>query len=143
MRSFTLELPLFVGGTTRTLKDGQITKPTKKFWLTMNNYRNWHYQICNNTKVLFKKKIDPQIKALPDLTALWGPVAFHYVLFEPDKRSRDLMNYVSVIDKYFQDALVEAGKLEDDNLSFVPTIKCKVGQLDKVNPRMEVTILQD
>ena len=140
MRCYRLNLPLFVGGTTRTLKDGRQTKPTKKIWLTMNNYRNWHYQTANNAKIKFKESVALQIKSLPNLTQSWGQIELKYIMFEPDRRSRDLMNYVSVIDKFFQDALVEMGKLEDDNLSFVPSISSTVGSIDKTNPRMEVVI---
>ena len=27
---------------------------TRKKWLTLNNYRNWHYQVSNNLKRKFK-----------------------------------------------------------------------------------------
>lgn len=137
---FKLDLPLFVGGKTRQLKSGAWTKPTKKFWLTLNNYRNWHFQTANNTKVLFKEAIEDQIQALPDLSLLFGEVQFSYTLFAPDTRHRDLTNSVSIVDKYFADALVEMGKLKDDSCSHVKAISCEVGSIDKNRPRMEVVI---
>lgn len=139
---FILELPLFVGGKTKTLKSGQQTKPTKKHWLTMNNYRNWHYQTADATKKLFKEAVSPQVLALPDLTTLWGRIHLHYTMYPPSHQRRDLMNAVSVIDKYFSDALVELGKLKDDDLDNIRSVSCNGENVDKANPRMEVVITQ-
>ena len=139
---FTLELPLYTGGKSRLLKSGTLTKPTKKQWLTMNNYRNWHYQTADTTKKLFKAAVTPAVMALPDLTALWGQIHLHYTMYPPSRQRRDLMNAVSVIDKYFSDTLVELGKLQDDDLDNIRSLSCLVGQVDKTNPRMEVIITQ-
>jgi len=139
-QEFKLDLPLYVGGKTRTLKSGKVTKPTKRFWLTLNNYRNWHYQTANNTKVLFKAEIQDQVLQLPDLSALWGQIRLDYVMYPPNKVSRDIGNNVSIVNKYFEDALVELGKLKDDNHTIIPECSYKMGTLDKINPRMEVFI---
>ena len=137
---FKIDLPLYVGGKSRTLKNGVKTPPTKKYWLTLNNYRNWHYQIVNNTKVFFKAEIQDQILQLPDLSALWGQIHLHYVMYPPNKVSRDLGNNVSILNKYFEDALVELGKLKDDNNTIIPGYSCEMSTIDKINPRMEVFI---
>lgn len=137
---FKLDLPLYVGGTTRTKLDGSQTKRTKRYWLTLNNYRNWHYQTSNTTKKLFKEAVRPQIEMLPDLTALWGAVRFDYALYPPNRQDRDLTNSVSVVDKYFADALVELGKLTDDSITFIKGSSCEVKEIDKFRPRMEVVI---
>jgi len=139
---YRLVLPLYTGGTTRTLKSGKVTKPTKKHWLTMNNYRNWHYQTADSTKKKFKEAVKPQILALPDLTALWGVIHLHYILYPPNRQTRDLMNAVAIIDKYFSDALVELGKLTDDDLDNIRSLSCNAENIDKANPRMEVVITQ-
>lgn len=139
---FVLSLPLYVGGKTKTLLSGKQSKPTKRHWLTMNEYRNWHYQTADTTKKLFKEAVTPQILALPDLTALWGQIHLHYTLYPPTCQRRDLMNAVSVIDKYFSDALVELGKLADDDLENIRSLSCIAENVDKANPRMEVVITQ-
>ena len=50
------------------------------------------------------------------------------------------MNVISVIDKFFQDALVERGCIEADDLSIVIEVNSKYIGIDKENPRLEVTI---
>ena len=139
---FILSLPLYVGGKTKTLSSGKQSKPTKRHWLTMNNYRNWHHQTADTTKKLFKEAVTSQILALPDLTALWGQIHLHYTMYPPTFQRRDLMNAVSVIDKYFSDALVELGKLADDDLDNIRSLSCIAENVDKANPRMEVIITQ-
>jgi Holliday junction resolvase RusA-like endonuclease len=122
------------------LKDGSMTKPTKRHWINLNNYRNWHYQTASNTKILFKEAIADQLNMLPDLSLLWGQITLHYVLYPPNAKLRDLGNSVSIVDKYFADALVELGKFKDDNCSGIPAYSCEVGEIDRKNPRMEVFI---
>lgn len=71
---------------------------------------------------------------------LSGQVKIEYSYYAPDKRTRDLMNVISVIDKFFQDAMVEMGCIESDDLSTVVEVNsCYMG-IDKANPRLEVLI---
>ena len=71
---------------------------------------------------------------------LEGKVKIEYFYFAPDKRTRDLMNVISVIDKFFQDAMVELGCIESDDLSTVVEVNsCYMG-IDKENPRLDVMI---
>lgn len=139
MGNYRLILPLYVGGKVRVQRSGK-RKTNKRYWLTMNNYRNWHYQISNKIKVEFKSIVEPQVSILPDLSMMWGQIHLHYIYFPPNRAARDLMNVVSVVDKFFQDALVECGKLEDDDLSIVPSVSCNADSIDTDNPRMEVLI---
>ena len=50
------------------------------------------------------------------------------------------MNTVSIIDKFFEDALVVHGIITDDNFKVVPMVIGKIGEYDKSNPRVSVTI---
>lgn len=69
-----------------------------------------------------------------------GKVKIEYFYFAPDKRTRDLMNVISVVDKFFQDAMVEFGCIESDDLSTVVEVNsCYMG-IDKANPRLDVII---
>lgn len=120
----TISLPLFI-----------TNRSNKRKWLTLNNYRNWHYQVSNDIKRRFKSevfdKLDFNIK---------GKVKIEYFYFAPDKRTRDLMNVISVIDKFFQDAMVDRGCIESDDLSTVVEVNsCYMG-IDKLDPRLDVMI---
>jgi len=137
---FKINLPLYVGGKTRTKLDGSLTKRTKRFWLTLNNYRNWHYQTASDTKVLFKAEIKSQVDLLPVLDDLWDKISLEYVMYPPNNVGRDLGNTISIMSKYFEDALVELGKLKDDNNTIIPAYSCRVSKIDKTNPRVEVFI---
>lgn len=123
VKSKALSLPLF------------ITTRSKRRWLTLNNYRNWHYQVSNNTKRRFKSDIARMLDFKFD-----GRIKIEYFYWAPDKRKRDLMNVISVVDKFFQDAMVENGCIESDDLSIVTEVNsCYMG-IDKLEPRLDVLI---
>lgn len=122
-----VSLPLFV----------LINKRLRKKWLTLNQYNQWHYQTKSNCKIKFKT----DIMHLLDFK-IEGEVKIQYDYYAPDKRKRDLMNVVSVVDKFFQDALVEGGCIEDDNVSIVKQVNCRYIEIDKQNPRLEATIIK-
>ena len=94
--------------------------------LSLNWYRNAHYQTSNNAKKKFKKMIQDQLDELPVFT---GKISIHYEYYAKANNSPDLDNFVAVVKKFFQDALVECGRLEDDNVN-----------LDKKAPRVEAFI---
>ncbi len=66
------------------------------------------------------------------------PVFMEYTWVEPDRR-RDLDNISSFGRKVIQDALVEAGVLEDDGWKHVVGFSDRF-RVDKENPRIEVLI---
>ena len=127
---YKIDLPLYVGGRPKKVGEGL----TKKHWLNLNNYRNLHFQTLNGTKKEFKALVKDKIEALP---VLWDKIEINYVCYLPNKTKRDIANMVGVIDKYFADALVELGKLEDDNYNIYQKSSWKFGGIDKENPRME------
>jgi len=119
-----LSLPLFI-----------TNRSNKRKWLTLNNYRNWHYQVSNDIKRRFKSKLFDKLDF-----RIEGKVKIEYFYFAPDKRTRDLMNVISVIDKFFQDAMVDRGCIESDDLSTVVEVNsCYMG-IDKQDPRLDVMI---
>lgn len=113
-----------------------IGKKDDKFYVNLNQYRNAHYHTLNSAKIAFKKLISDQVKQLPkfNVIKLW------YRVFAPSKRLVDTNNICSIADKFFCDALVEAGKLEDDNYNFLIETRFTFGGIDKENPRVEVEI---
>ena len=130
-------LPLHVGG-----KPKKAGGRTKTFWLNLNTYRNAHYQTLNKAKKDFKEDVLEQIRPLPSLTDIWGQVEIHYTYYHPTKRRSDVANIVAIVDKFFCDALVEEGKMEDDNYDFLQRSAWEYGGHDKDNPRIEAVLQQ-
>jgi len=102
------------------------TKPDKPISLSLNWYRNAHYQVSNQAKKIYKTLMTNQILPLPQL----GKVSITMTYFSKTKQLSDVDNWCSVNNKFFQDALVELGKLEDDNYRYVPKITYLYGGLD-------------
>ena len=96
----------------------------KNWILNLNNYRNAHYQTLNKAKVNFKKTYLTEISKLPKFTKLQ---AIEYTLYRDSHRHCDVANVCSIVDKFFCDALVEAGKLPDDNYDFLKAVSYQWG----------------
>jgi len=133
-RSFKLTLPLSViYNTTKAGKE-------YKFLINLNDYRakGTKFFILNKAKQVFHELVGKQIEELPTLTP---PIRCNYTVFRKDRRDYDVNNVCSIADKFFMDALVERGKIPDDNqryyLGFGET---NHGGVDKENPRIEVEI---
>lgn len=107
------------------------------FTLNLNPYRNAQHHILNNSKIKYKELMQSQIDKLPVLNE---PIHITYTLFPATNRLCDVSNVCCIVDKFFMDALVEAGKLSDDNYKAVPTILYEFGSVDRTNPRVEITI---
>lgn len=106
--------------TTKTfIVDDFVMVGNKKFALNLNVYRNAHYQILNKAKIIFKNQLlanYPEIKKIKGLT---GKVRVNYNIIPNNKRKFDTMNVISIVDKFFLDALVEFGCIPDDNYNYV------------------------
>lgn len=113
----------------------RVTKPDKNYSLNLNVYRNLHYIINNNLKKEFKDIVWPQLVWIVYDTQL----TVNYKLYW--RRISDLDNWQAVITKYFQDALVDAGCIPDDNFNYIRMNTYEAVEQDKVNPRMCITIL--
>jgi len=87
-------------------------------------------------KIKYKKIVKDQISLLPTFTK----VSIEYVLYPKTNRLTDISNVLSIHDKFFCDALVEYGKLPEDNYLYIPEIKYKMGEVEKSNPRVEILI---
>jgi len=122
-------------------KEVKITLPTysysgkKKLHLNLNQYRNWHYSVSSNVKRNYYYEIEEYL----DFNFM-GEISIHYDYYAPDKRVRDLMNVVSVVDKFFQDCMVMNGCILADDTSIVKNITVKYMGIDRGNSRIEATI---
>lgn len=111
---------------------------TKGSAISVNWYRNAHYQKSNNAKKKFKKMIAPQLEQFDPIK---GKIKIKYTYFAKMNNNPDLDNFVGTVKKFFQDALSENGLIEDDNINFIVANSESYGGIDKENPRVEAEII--
>jgi len=112
------------------------SKPDKKVSLNLNVYRNLHHAINSQAKKQYFKDMRGQLEGLVIKT----PVEITYQVFKPTLRMMDKMNVVSIVSKFLLDSITDYGCWEDDNDNFVKTETVLPTELDRINPRVEVTI---
>lgn len=108
----------------------------KNFCLNLNVYRNSHYHTLNTVKKRYKEAVREQIKQLP----VMAKITLVYTLYPKTKRLCDISNILSIHDKFFCDALVELGKLPDDDYRYLAEVSYRFGRVDRLNPRVEILI---
>jgi hypothetical protein len=96
----------------------------KKFQLNLNYYRNAHYQVLNKAKIQFKNNL---IYEYPELACMGqaSEIFIEYTVVPNNKRKFDTGNLISIVEKFFLDALVDSGVIEDDNYTIVKETKTK------------------
>lgn len=109
----------------------------KTYYLNLNGYRNWQFQLNNQLKKTFKIQVAKDIR---ELEPVEGKCKVTYTIYYPTRRLFDIDNIGSVITKFTHDALVEFDILEDDNYTVVTEIVYRFGGIDKENPRCDVVI---
>ena len=112
------------------------TKEDRKCFINLNCYRNWKWIVSNLIKIRFKELLKGQIDKLPQ----FNKISLELILFKNSNRKIDRSNICCIVEKFLCDALVEFGKLEDDNDEFIIETKYKTGGVDKGNGRVEVII---
>ena len=126
----TLPLKISVYKSKKTGKDTFFT-------LNLNQYRKASYIVLNNAKINFKKEISSSLSILSKFS---HPIGLEFIVYPGSKRLCDISNICSIEDKFFCDALVELGYLEDDNYTIIKYSHYSFGNVDKSNPRCEVII---
>lgn len=124
-----MSIPLFVVLPRKTKED-------RKIILNLNNYPNWHHFTYNQVKEEFCKSQKSNLSGL----ILKTPIILHYTLFKASNRKSDRMNVLSVIDKFFCDALVHYGCISDDSDEYIQSHHFNSDGIDKLNPRVEIEI---
>jgi len=115
----------------------RVTQSKKKlFTLNLNVYRNAHFHVLNKAKVEYKKAIQDQVDKLPKMQGM----QLTLTLYPKTRRLCDISNILSIHDKFFCDAVVESGKLPDDNYNHLKQITYRMGKIDKENPRVEIEV---
>jgi len=115
-----------------------VTKKGEQRWfaLNLNAYRNTQAFVLNKVKQLYTDTMLKEIEPLP----VFNKIRLTYTVYTGSSHKSDVMNWASVVDKFFQDTMVKAGKLIDDNYQYVPEVISRFGGIDKVNPRVEILI---
>ena len=108
------------------------SKKSNWFYLNLNVYRNAHYFILDKAKKMFEDLVRPKLIALPKLRY----VGIEYTLYPGSRHRTDLSNTCCVVDKFFCDALVNVGVIEDDNYTIVKKVHYEFGQINKDNPHV-------
>lgn len=121
--------PLFVVLPRKTMKD-------KKYILNLNNYRNWHRISSGHVKDAYTGMMGEQMREVWPLDKI--SLTFKY--FRGSRRSCDRANIYAIHEKFFCDALVHWGVIEDDSDEFIEQSTYLPVEYDKTNPRVEVEI---
>ena len=126
-----IKLPLFVR-TAKSIKG-------KKYRINLNYYRNWHFQQSNTIKKKFCENLEPELKGLK----LKTPIKINFVLYKGSKRKIDRANILSIMEKFFCDALVNYECIGDDSDSFIEETNYRTGGIDRYDPRCEIEIIEN
>ena len=124
-----LELPIYHTFQRKTKKDIKIL-------VGMNWYRNAHFRNSNQVKQHYHSLIYSKVTQSQKLKDKY---MVSYMLY-PSNSNCDLMNVVSVIDKFLNDALQDSGVVVNDNIKFYKHMIATVKEVDKLNPRIEIII---
>ena len=111
----------------------------KKFILNLNNYRNAHYNALNIAKKAYLKIIGDQLIKLHFVEK----AKVRYKLFPGTRRRTDIGNVISIHKKFFEDAIVDAGIISDDDYKHIIASSESFGEVDKKNPRVEIVIMPE
>ena len=120
--------PLFVEIPRKTMKP-------KKIMLNLNVYRNLHYQVNNQAKKIYTEMMKAQMDGYR-----FNKIQIEFCLYKGSKSKIDRANIYSIVEKFFCDALVNNGCLEDDNDDFIIRTIYRKTEIDKNNPRCEIFI---
>jgi len=121
--------------------DDYVKVGNKKIALNLNTYRNLHHQVNNKAKQIFKRNL---LAEYPELaTTKANKIKVNYVIYPNNYRKFDTMNVISIVDKYFLDALVEIGCIPDDDYQHVSYVKFPYVANVVKNPCKKISIFCD
>jgi len=109
----------------------------QKFILNLNNFRNLQFFMLNKAKQNYTLKVLSIVKPLGFKIV---KCELEYTYFRGSKRSYDLSNVCSVIDKFACDALTKRGFWDDDDVNTISKVTYLNGGYDKGNERCELII---
>lgn len=133
------------------------TKADKKYILNLNTYRNTHYIVSNQAKILYKNEVlrsvyeecsvESCVKRPDSMTTMkvlphfLNGVKLVFTYYHPRNGRVDKSNPCAIIDKFSSDALVAIGVLPDDDVKNNPVTEYRWGGVDRDNPRCDLEII--
>lgn len=124
--------PLFIDLPRKTKKD-------KRVYINLNTYRNLHYISNNQAKEIYTEQMAEQLSGKKFKT----PIRLKFTLFKKTKRKTDRANILSITEKFFCDALVKYNCIKDDNDDYILNTFYQSGEIDKDDPRVEISIIEN
>lgn len=115
----------------------KFPKNKNKTLVSLNTYERLHHQPRNKMKQHYYDLIAKTLNKLP----IKGKVRTEYTYYYKNIQS-DAPNVVAVIDKMFMDCLQIEGVIKEDNVSNYIGSSWSVGGQDKLNPRIEVKVIE-
>jgi len=110
------------------------------FDININKYRNIHWSMLAKSKKIYKDIMIPFLMKSDSHLERMDKVEIIYQIITNNKKKFDSMNVISIIDKYFQDVLVDCGIIKDDSWKFVKRIIVHPVIVDKELPERIVRI---
>jgi len=115
----------------------------KTEYLNLNKYRNNHGHVNNTIKKLYKKIAEKKLSKVLKANTFYEYYELKYELFLPNKMHRDISNVLSIVDKSFNDAIVEFGIVEDDYYKYLQNVYyCYGGYDEEGEGYVEITVTE-
>ena len=116
---YTFILPVYVdfpisprARSEKNLKRLAAGKPYNRKWLNLNWYRNAHHHELSDAKLLFQPLEIPTHFTADKIKVSYSAERISCIKY-------DVMNVLSIVDKFFLDWLVIGNYIQDDNLNIV------------------------
>ncbi len=93
--------------------------------LSLNIYRNAHYIILNNAKRSYKDLVGNLL--MPHRRKRHNKIKITYTIYFATQHRRDLSNFLSVVDKFVADSLVDYKIIPDDSFQYLPEVVYRYG----------------
>ena len=114
--------------------------PDRKFSVNMNTFTGIKPFTYDSAKKAYRDYMEEQLTSVEPAN---GTISITYDYYARMNNSPDMDNFVSAGMKFFQDAMVNHGFIEDDNVHFIPCYSARYMGIDRKNPRIvaKITVL--
>jgi Holliday junction resolvase RusA-like endonuclease len=130
MSDYKFTLPLSVILKRKTKKDAKVS-------VNLNAFRSMHHRTYTEAKKEYCNVMSDQLNSVDPAM---GKMHLHYDFYAAMNNGPDLDNFVGAAKKFFQDAMVFHGFIEDDNVNFIGSNSERYCGVDRKNPRIDVTV---